>query len=159
MHPSRIPQFEEANRRSETTTCTNEILQRTPSPTHEHWSADDEAALKEIENEEAAIAKRSAALTNHKAKWMARHGWNCSRKHLKLAITEVGNEAASSNPTTSVDGMMQKFSAIQSTNLNSLVHSQVSVSSLGGAAGSIFSSADVARMMWPQFLVQLALRV
>ncbi|KAJ7889279.1 hypothetical protein B0H14DRAFT_2561780 [Mycena olivaceomarginata] len=58
-------------------------------------------------------------------------------EYLKLAITEVGNEAASSNPTTSVDGMMQKFSAIQSTNLNSLVHSQVSVSSLGGAAGSI----------------------
>jgi hypothetical protein len=73
MHPSRIPQFEEANGRSESTVRFSEAPQRTPTPTHEHWSADDEAALKEIEDEELAIAERSVALAHRKAKWKARN--------------------------------------------------------------------------------------
>jgi hypothetical protein len=72
-HPSRVAQIEEANRRPEAATRNTEVPQRTPSPTHEQWSAEDEAALKEIEDEETAIAERSKALANRKEKWRARH--------------------------------------------------------------------------------------
>jgi hypothetical protein len=73
IHPSRVAQIQEANNQSPTAASTAGNAQRTPTPPAEQWTVEDEAALKEIEEEEASIAARNAALEARKPKWRACH--------------------------------------------------------------------------------------
>jgi hypothetical protein len=72
MHPSRAAQMLGNNTQHETSTSTGPQTQWTPSPLPDPWTEDDEAAIKEIEDQEALIAARKETLATRKAKWKAK---------------------------------------------------------------------------------------
>lgn len=72
MHPSRAAQMLGGDAQCEVGTSTEPQTQRTPSPLPDPWTEDDEAAIKEIEDQEALIAARKETLATRKAKWKAK---------------------------------------------------------------------------------------
>ncbi|KAJ7342650.1 hypothetical protein DFH08DRAFT_811721 [Mycena albidolilacea] len=71
-HPSCVAQIVEPNRPTEMGTDPAGETRWTPTPLPEQWSSE-EAAMKEIEEEQEAIRAQSALLASWKAKWKARH--------------------------------------------------------------------------------------